>query len=460
MHRSGTSAVAGLLVRLGLQGPSTLMAPNDANPSGYWESAPIAAHNERLLRSAGTAWHSWAPIDSGWEASATGRALGAELQAIIARELGSSSLFVVKDPRLCRIVPFWLRHLATADIDSASILVVRDPAEVAGSLTIRDDLPTELAVLMWLRHMLDAERSTRRIQRSVLAYRDLLEDWRCVVDRVSRDIDVEWPYPRETVAADVERFLDPELRHHRGSVTELDLGSPLREWARRASDAFHQLAGDSRPSSGDAFRELDAIRGELDHAAAMFGRGDERLMHALLTRLEHSEREHAALRSHISTVDGERAALNQHASALERELTILHHQASALEGELATLHQHAAALGHDLATLHKHAAALQADRDAHAERARSAALEVTALRDRLAELEATVTDLRGECGHLRETKEQLGRERDALAQSLASARQRVNELLASASWRVTAPGRGLLRLVGRVLPIGSTPRDK
>jgi hypothetical protein len=446
MHRSGTSAVAGLLVRLGLQGPSTLMAPNDANPSGYWESAPIAAHNERLLRSAGTAWHSWAPIDSGWEASATGRELGAELQAIIAREFGSSSLFVVKDPRLCRIVPFWLQHLATADIDSTSILVVRDPAEVAGSLAIRDDLPTELAVLMWLRHMLDAERSTRRTQRSFVAYRDLLEDWRRVVDRVSRDIDVEWPYAPETAAADVERFLHPELRHHTGSVTELDLGSPLGEWARRASDAFHQLAADARPSSGDAFQELDDIRGELDHVAAVFGRGDERLVHALLTRLEHSEIEHGALRSHISTVDGEHAALNQHASALERELT--------------TLHQHAAALGHDLATLHKHAAALQADRDAHAERAQAAALEVTALRDRVAELEATVTDLRGECGHLRETKEQLGRERDALAQSLASARQRVNELLASASWRVTAPGRGLLRLVGRVLPIGSTPRDE
>ena len=56
MHRSGTSTLAGLLVRLGVEGPRTLMPPDSFNPLGYWESEPIAEYHDRLLRSAHTSW--------------------------------------------------------------------------------------------------------------------------------------------------------------------------------------------------------------------------------------------------------------------------------------------------------------------------------------------------------------------------------------------------------------------
>jgi hypothetical protein len=49
MHRSGTSAVAGLLVRLGAQPPKTLMEGDADNRKGYWESTALCAFHERLL---------------------------------------------------------------------------------------------------------------------------------------------------------------------------------------------------------------------------------------------------------------------------------------------------------------------------------------------------------------------------------------------------------------------------
>ena len=38
MHRSGTSSVAGALIRLGGAAPLNLMPPTEDNPKGYWES--------------------------------------------------------------------------------------------------------------------------------------------------------------------------------------------------------------------------------------------------------------------------------------------------------------------------------------------------------------------------------------------------------------------------------------
>ena len=39
MHRSGTSSVAGALIRLGGAAPLTLMPPHETqNPRGFWES--------------------------------------------------------------------------------------------------------------------------------------------------------------------------------------------------------------------------------------------------------------------------------------------------------------------------------------------------------------------------------------------------------------------------------------
>ena len=197
MHRSGTSAMAGLLVRLGVGGPRTLMPPNEANPLGYWESEPIVELHDRLLRAAGTAWHAWTPLDASWDASPAAIPFADELRRLVAAEFGSAPMFVVKDPRMCRLVPFWLRTLEASAITACAILVVRDPVEVSRSLAARDALTSEFSLLMWLRHMLDAEGATRSIPRSVVSYRELLADWRAVVHRMARDLNINVaPEPR------------------------------------------------------------------------------------------------------------------------------------------------------------------------------------------------------------------------------------------------------------------------
>ena len=56
MHRSGTSAMAGVLQRLGVDLGSRL-TPGDAdNPKGYWEHTELVDIHDRLLRSLSSRW--------------------------------------------------------------------------------------------------------------------------------------------------------------------------------------------------------------------------------------------------------------------------------------------------------------------------------------------------------------------------------------------------------------------
>jgi len=66
MHRSGTSAATRVFNLLGADLPGNLFPSTEENETGYWESRDVAALNDSILRSLGTAWHDDAPIDSQW----------------------------------------------------------------------------------------------------------------------------------------------------------------------------------------------------------------------------------------------------------------------------------------------------------------------------------------------------------------------------------------------------------
>jgi hypothetical protein len=107
MHRSGTSALAGALGLLGARLPARQMPPHVDNPKGYFESAHIVAIHERLLAAAGTSWFGLDRISDEWFHSAQATSFVDELVAAVREEFDDAALFVVKDPRMCRLMPIW-----------------------------------------------------------------------------------------------------------------------------------------------------------------------------------------------------------------------------------------------------------------------------------------------------------------------------------------------------------------
>ena len=270
MHRSGTSALAGVLSLLGVTVPRSLMAPDPDNPRGYWESLPLYDFHERLLASVGSRWHDWTDFNPHWLASAQVDSYSAELRSIIESEYGSAPLFVVKDPRMCRILPLWMRVLKQAEIAPAVIIPYRNPIDVAMSLKRRDNIPLNESLLIWLRHVLDAEAGTRSLRRSLIDYDILVKDWRTTVDRIANDIGVSWPRPLTAVESAIDLFLSDELRHHHSDRKTLMSAPNVVEWAK---DAFHALGllAAAPAQASDALATLDRIGREFGVASRVFG---------------------------------------------------------------------------------------------------------------------------------------------------------------------------------------------
>jgi hypothetical protein len=222
MHRSGTSALTRLLGLLGAALPATLVAADENNETGYWESLPINQALERLLREAGSAWQDWRPFDPGWHRTPAAAANVAELKQVILSEFGQEPLFVLKDPRICRLIPLFSDVLHELNIDPSAVIIVRHPTEVVESLRKRNQLSPQHARLLWLRHVLDAERNTRSWPRAFVTYAQLLEDWSAVASATAQRLGLEWRDKMELLRPQIDAMLSKRYRHHFADAVDLD----------------------------------------------------------------------------------------------------------------------------------------------------------------------------------------------------------------------------------------------
>ncbi len=75
-------------------------------------------------------------------------------------EFGDSALFALKDPRVCKLLPFWIDVLRAFGAEPRIVTMVRSPTEVAASLARRNGLDTSYGEVLWLSYVLKA-RSPR-----------------------------------------------------------------------------------------------------------------------------------------------------------------------------------------------------------------------------------------------------------------------------------------------------------
>lgn len=237
MHRSGTSAMAGVLSRIGFGVGASLLLPNQYNPRGYFENKLLVDENNALLERLHSAWDDVRPLPldalAQHLASSDNRV---RHKALLETELsGSGGVdqgYVLKDPRLCRVLPLWQPVWQDLGWNPRYILMLRHPDEVVASLQHRDGMAPEHGYLLYVAYLLDAERYTRTCQRSVVLYERLLNTPDTVWQQLTAEIQLPAvPPDRWTQAVEL---LTPELRHHQAGVSEtLSLGQDLayRLWA-------------------------------------------------------------------------------------------------------------------------------------------------------------------------------------------------------------------------------------
>ncbi len=268
MHRSGTSSAAGALVRLGAAPPQHLIAPSVDNERGFWESRVIADLNDAILAASGSDWKDWRKFDLAKIDDKEADALRVRAQAALADEFGDVGFAVIKDPRMCRLMPFWGPVFAEAKWSVRALLPIRSPLEVGQSLNCRDGIGAASGCLLWLRHVLDAEAETRGMARAVLDWPQFLGNSRKALEHATEQLGVIWPYWCESTLADIDQFVSTDLRHQRASDADLGAHPAVSDLVRRTYAAMIDLVRDSADAS--VLRRLDDLRAGFETASAIF----------------------------------------------------------------------------------------------------------------------------------------------------------------------------------------------
>jgi hypothetical protein len=269
MHRSGTSAIAGVLTKLGGSAPKTLYPGDFGNERGYFESAPIMAFHDELLASAGTHWCDWRAFNPAWYGSPLCETYKDRAKTLFEDEFGDAALATFKDPRICRFLPFWLDVFAGMNIAQHVVIPVRSPLEVANSLKKRNNLALHEGMLLWLRHVLDAEATSRALPRSIVLWREFVSNHRAATDKISRDIGLSWPRLSDEGDRDIDDFLSAYLVHNSVSDAELAASPDVHQWTADSYAGLAELARD--PQSPDPMKRLDQTREWFNQSAALFG---------------------------------------------------------------------------------------------------------------------------------------------------------------------------------------------
>jgi hypothetical protein len=132
-HRSGTSALTGALIKLGLDPGDFSDERSPENPTGFHEHPAVKAINKRLFQAAGSSWCDWtAFVDEPLDMS-TLRDEFSEAVEFVRSQFQSSSTFIIKDPRMMVWLSFWEQAIEEAGNATDVVFIIRDPDECARS---------------------------------------------------------------------------------------------------------------------------------------------------------------------------------------------------------------------------------------------------------------------------------------------------------------------------------------
>lgn len=241
MHRSGTSALTGSLVAMGLNCciAEDLYEAWD-NPRGHWESKSITDFNDRILRRLGGFWHAPPELRSGWWQDQRLDPL-AESASRLFRRSYPAEPWIWKDPRLSLTLPFWAEAM---DLNTVFVHMIRDPQAAARSLDSRGERGEAHGLALWETYVHHALANLRGRPVVTVDFAALMADPRAELGRVA-----QWLSERGVQLANIDQGLstiDPSLQHQRSAPDAagpqlLNSQRALWETARTLPEASESL---------------------------------------------------------------------------------------------------------------------------------------------------------------------------------------------------------------------------
>lgn len=243
VHRSGTSLLTRALIGMGSQAGAFGDIFDADNPDGYAEHPSVRKFNARLLEHLGASWDNWgfqaSVVD--WDSSEL-VAWHDEAVKLLQQVFDGSGPFVLKDPRVATLAPFWERVVPLAGFEMRRLIILRDPAEVAESQMQRvARRPYEFPVIaalepmaaLWSVTMFEVLSALRDDATMLVSHAQLIAEPACVLATIAPFAGLS---ANEDMVAELAlQGVKPEL--HRARVVEVSNGRWM-EVARAFFDDF------------------------------------------------------------------------------------------------------------------------------------------------------------------------------------------------------------------------------
>jgi hypothetical protein len=419
---------------LGADLPSNLMPPFAGNnDAGFWESLDIYKLNDQILASAGSSWDDWRRFNPEWMKSPVANKFKSNAIEILKQEFSNSSLFVLKDPRFCRLLRFWLEAIGELGIRIKCVLPLRNPLEIAASLHQRDGFSPAKSYVLWLRHVLDAEQASRKLPRVFVSYEGLLQDWRGVVGHISDALEISWPRRSAVAEVEIDKFLNDRHRHHSINQAAIYERPEVAGWVRSATEALAMLL--SAPYARKPMKRLDGIRAEFNRANDALGavlqaeesakreaeEGKERLAaenRNRLAQIAKTENKVQELQQCLTEKNEKMSNLAEHLESKNSRINDLQQSLNKLREIVATKEQRTS----DLEQLEAHREKLLNNSAIQLEKANT---QISDLIEEVTNLTKALREREGEIGKIKQAAEQIKQEHLSELYSLQKEKEEV-----------------------------------
>jgi hypothetical protein len=257
--RSGTSALTRGLEALGVELGDRLKPATRKNAKGFFEDVELLDINYRVHEALGLRRNgsSVCPVEAGQWASADLASLKDEAVRVIRGRFGRCPLWGFKCGGVLRVLPFWEEVLGAAGLDTAYVVAIRNPLNVALSRGKLDAYreAQEKSDLEWLAQVVPYFRRVLARPLVVVDYDKLMADPAKQMRRVAAALRLPVTEDAERrIGAYAKEFLVPGLRHHRATHAELAASPRVNGLTRDAYTWLLRLANDEITSDAAPFR--------------------------------------------------------------------------------------------------------------------------------------------------------------------------------------------------------------
>lgn len=210
MHRSGTSALSGVIQLMGAYLGKNMMPANPYNKKGHFESLDFYYLNDKIMKSIGTNWNDLKDVDA--RLADIPKAIYEELTYSVLENINDTDkIFSLKDPRVSILLPIYQKFAQENDIQLYYVVIKRDPNEIALSLRNRDGMSLEKGVKLSEKHFncIDKYTPDDKIE---MTFDELLNNTDQIIQQIINyipELNIN-----DNIKSKIQTFLDKKMKHH------------------------------------------------------------------------------------------------------------------------------------------------------------------------------------------------------------------------------------------------------